>query len=169
MNPARHAECKAVERAVLRDDLKRGDPGVSGLTASAGAGEWDQGDVSGTLDRDSERALMTGAGSELAAWLDLAALADMTPKARDVLVIDMIDVIDAERTNLASGSVAPTSRTSATCSASWPAAGSIALAPLALRSTESRAARSPRATASVTFASWTSRATETRSLGPTFT
>src|SRR5690606_5924239 len=55
------------------------------LVALAGAGEWQKGHVAGTLDGDGEGALVLGAGAHLAARLDLAAFADVTPEPGEVL------------------------------------------------------------------------------------
>jgi len=82
---------------------------------------------------------MTSTRAKLSAWLDLSAFTYMPAKPRDVLVVNMRDVIDAERANLATGSVASTAWSPPTRSAARSTAGSITLAALALRSTESRA------------------------------
>ena len=44
---------------------------------------------------------MPGAGAELAAGLDLAALRDVAAQARNILVIDFTDVVDAEAADFA--------------------------------------------------------------------
>ena len=40
---------------------------------------------------------MLRAGAALAAWVDLAALADVAPNAAHVLVVDALHLLDAER------------------------------------------------------------------------
>jgi len=45
--------------------------------------------------------LVLRAGATLAARIDLAAVADEPPYATDVLVVDLLDLIDAERADLA--------------------------------------------------------------------
>ena len=54
-----------------------------------------------SLDRDRQRALVPGAGAELAARLDLASLGDVAAQARSVLVVDLPDLVDTESANLA--------------------------------------------------------------------
>lgn len=115
---------------------ERPDPGWNGLAASAGAGERDQRDVASPLYRHGQRALVTGACSQLPARLDLAALANVPPEARDVLVVNVPDVVDAERADLPSGSVTPASRSPATGPTTWTTTRTVAIAPLALRATE---------------------------------
>ena len=70
------------------------------------------------LDRDSQRALVPGAGAKLAARLDLASLGDVAAQARRVLVVDLPDVVDTEPADLASptkaATAAPARSTSAT-------------------------------------------------------
>jgi hypothetical protein len=97
-----------------------------------------------SLDRDGQRALVPGAGAELAARLDLASLGDVAAQARRVLVVDLPDVVDTEPADLASPTKAATasparstSAARATCAApatrTAPAARTIAPAgPLAL-------------------------------------
>jgi hypothetical protein len=74
-------------------------PAITRLTHTFGEGEQRQ--VPGTLDRDRQRALMLGAGASLAAWLDHAALRDEATHTRHVLVVDVLDAIDAEAADLA--------------------------------------------------------------------
>src|SRR5206468_10200714 len=52
---------------------------------------------SSALQRAGEHALMLRAGAALAARIDLAALADVAADAADVLVIDALHLLDAER------------------------------------------------------------------------
>ncbi len=73
------------------------------------------------LDGDRQRALVAGAGAKLAARLDLATLGEVAAHARDVLVIDLADVVGAERANL-------TTRAEAATAATAPAAASAARA-----------------------------------------
>ena len=54
-----------------------------------------------SLDRDSQRALVPGAGAEFAPRLDLASLGDVATQARSVLVVDLPDLVDAESADLA--------------------------------------------------------------------
>jgi hypothetical protein len=59
---------------------------------------------------------MPGTGPELASWFDLATFANMTAQPGQILVIDVPDVIDAKRADLAAWG-----ETSATAAAtSWP-------------------------------------------------
>lgn len=109
---------------------------------------------------------MPCAGPKLAARLDLAALTNMPAEARNILVVDMLDVINAECANLAPWGVPSAARTSPACSAAWPSARAIAVAALALRAAETTARAPP---AAVTFASWAGRPTEPCALGTSFT
>ncbi len=68
------------------------------LTLVGGIGE--QGDVTGALERDREATLMTSAGSRHATRQDLASLADEAAKARDLLVVDEMDLLHTEVANL---------------------------------------------------------------------
>lgn len=79
---------------------------------------------------------MPGAGSELPARLDLAPLADMAAKTRDVLVVHVVDVIDAERTDLAPRSVPPPTRPPPARAATWSTASAVTFGAFALRPTE---------------------------------
>jgi hypothetical protein len=54
-----------------------------------------------SLDGDGQRALVPGAGTELAARLDLASLGDVAAQARGVLVVDLADLVDTESADLA--------------------------------------------------------------------
>jgi hypothetical protein len=71
-----------------------------------------------SLDRGGQRALVPGAGAELAARLDLASLGDVAAQARRVLVVDLPDFVDTESTDLAS----PTKAATAAPARSTPAA-----------------------------------------------
>jgi hypothetical protein len=55
------------------------------------------------LQRGGQHALVLCARAALAARIDLAAVADVPADATDVLVVDFLDLIDAERADLASG------------------------------------------------------------------
>ena len=69
-------------------------------------GEREEGDEAGPLQRDAERALVSGAGAGLAAWLDLAALGQVATQASHVLVIDLLHAVNAERAHFAPGHIA---------------------------------------------------------------
>ena len=66
-----------------------------------------------SLDCDCQRALVPGAGAELAARLDLASLGDVTAQARGVLVVDLADLVDAEAADFAPSAKAATTTTAA--------------------------------------------------------
>src|SRR6266567_4853629 len=68
------------------------------LTLVGGIGE--QGDVTGALERDREATLMTSAGSRHATGQDLAPLTNEAAKARDLLVVDEMDLLHTEVANL---------------------------------------------------------------------
>src|SRR5207245_7789958 len=55
----------------------------------------------GALQRLGEHALVLRAGAALAARVDLAALADVSADAADVLVVDLLHLLDAERAHAA--------------------------------------------------------------------
>ena len=61
-----------------------------------------------SLDCDCQRALVPGAGAELAARLDLASLGDVTAQARGVLVVHLSDLVDAKSADFASPAKAAT-------------------------------------------------------------
>ena len=73
----------------------------AGLTAWGAAGERQECDVTCTLDRYGNRALVSRAGSQLASWFDLAALTDVSAQAGEILVVNVSDVIGAVLANLA--------------------------------------------------------------------
>ena len=91
-----------------------------------------------SLDSGGQRALVPGAGAELAARLDLASLGDVAAQARRVLVVDLPDLVDTESTDLAAAAKAaaatPARSTSAArATRAAPATRSVASAgPLAL-------------------------------------
>ena len=78
-----------------------------------------------SLDRHGQRALVPGAGAELAARLDLASLGDVAAQARRVLVVDLTDLVDTEAADLAS----PAKASAATPAWTTPAARATGAAP----------------------------------------
>lgn len=56
---------------------------------------------------------MSRAGPELAAWLNLAALTDVSAKSGEILVIDVSDVVCAVLADLAARAEASTATTTA--------------------------------------------------------
>ena len=60
----------------------------------------EQGDVPGALKRDREAPLVTSAGPRHAPRQDLASLADEAAKARNLLVVDEMDLLHTEVANL---------------------------------------------------------------------
>src|SRR5438105_8669788 len=75
------------------------------LPAVGGVGE--EGDRPGPLQGTGEWPLVLGAGPGDPAWKDLAPLGDEPPQAADLLVVDVVDLLDAEGTDLAAGPLAP--------------------------------------------------------------
>lgn len=67
---------------------------------------------------------MSRAGSQLASWLDLAALANMAAKPTEILVVNVSDVVCAVLADLAARAEA--SAASTTTRAAWPATGTTA-------------------------------------------
>src|SRR5207237_3496142 len=65
------------------------------------AGERDQGDLPGPFQRLRERPLVPRAGARHPPGQDLTPLGDVAPKARDLLVIDVVGLLHAEGTDLA--------------------------------------------------------------------
>jgi hypothetical protein len=131
------------------------------LVALAGAGEWQKGHVAGTLDGDGEGALVLGAGAHLAARLDLAAFADVTPEPGQVLVVNVLDVVHGELGDLASRGVASAAGATARTTTWTARPAAFAFAALTLRATEARST----AFAFATLALW---AAEARAAGATF-
>lgn len=87
---------------------------------------------------------MPGTCTELSPGFNFAALADVAAKPGDVLVVNMPDVVDAERADLPSGGVpAPTGASASGGGTTWTAAVTIAIAfpTLALGSSETRSLR----------------------------
>ena len=128
------------------------------------------------LDRGRQRALVPGAGAELAAWLDLAALRDVASQARSVLVVNLADLVDAEAADLAppakAATAAPARSASAarTTSATWtaPATGTIA-ATRTVASTKTITAAGPiahRAGPETSAGRFAIRTTPTRDVAP---
>ena len=56
--------------------------------------------MSGAFERDREAALMTSAGSRHTTRKDFAALADETAQARNLFVVDQMDLLNAEVADL---------------------------------------------------------------------
>ena len=61
--------------------------------------------MTGALDGDGQLALMCGAGAGDAAGQNLSALGHIAAEPCDILVVDVLDLIDAETANLAAASV----------------------------------------------------------------
>jgi hypothetical protein len=57
--------------------------------------------VAGVLQRNPQAALMARAGAGLASWLNLTAIGEIAVQARDIFIVDLDDMIDTERANLA--------------------------------------------------------------------
>src|SRR3954471_12760658 len=76
--------------------------------------ERQQGHVTGALQGDGEHALVPGARAGLATRLDLAAVGNVATQLARVLVIDLVDLVDAERTD------APATETAATATGTAP-------------------------------------------------
>ena len=93
--------------------VRRSGESYKSLPARIAAGEGDESDVAGALDRHGQRALMPGAGAELAARFDLAPFANVPAEAPDILVIDVPDIVDAKGADLAAGGEASTTTTAA--------------------------------------------------------
>jgi hypothetical protein len=81
-----------------------------------------QRDVARPLQGNGERPLVTSAGAGLAAGLDLAALREVAAQSGDVLVVDVADLIDAERTDFSTRRVLAGVFASTTTSAAAPTA-----------------------------------------------
>lgn len=76
-----------------------------------------EGEMSSSLDRDRQRALMTRTGAGLPARLDLAPVGDIAAKSPEVLVVDVIDMVHAKAADLAPRIVA--APTAAKASPPW--------------------------------------------------
>ena len=61
--------------------------------------ERQQSHVAGPLQGDGQHALVAGAGAGLAARLDLAAVGNVAAQLARVLVVDLVNLVDAERTD----------------------------------------------------------------------
>src|ERR1700694_817008 len=70
----------------------------------------EQGDRSRALEGSRERTLVAGAGACNPSRQDLAAVAHKAAEARDLLVIDVVDLLDAEAADLAVLALRPPSR-----------------------------------------------------------
>src|SRR5205823_13197580 len=87
---------------------------------------------------------MLGAGPRLAPGFDLRPVGHEAPQPRDVLVVDAIDLIDAELAGLAPLEVAPAA--APTAEAARPAAtGAVPTGPVPARSIAARAVAEPAA------------------------
>src|SRR5690348_15481319 len=64
-------------------------------------GERQERDLARPLERQGQPPLVAGTGAGDAARQDLAALGDEAPKARHLLVIDVVHPLDAKRAHLA--------------------------------------------------------------------
>src|ERR1700741_4806605 len=62
--------------------------------------------VAGSLERDTQLALMSGAGAGLPSRLDLGPLREVAAEAVDLLVVDLDGLVGAEGADLAATSVA---------------------------------------------------------------
>ena len=90
------------------------------------AGEGQHGQVAGPLYGQGEHALVPGADAGLAAGLNLRLVGEVAPYGGDVLVVDVLDLVDAEAANLPArvepGATPPCSsrRRPTTCPAGTP-------------------------------------------------
>src|SRR5581483_7857893 len=83
--------------AARREDVRRAD-----VVGSVGQ----ERQVPGALHGDGEAALVAGAGAGLPPGLDLAAVRDEAAELERVLVVDVLDLVDAEGADLAAASEA---------------------------------------------------------------
>ena len=79
-----------------------------GAALAGAGGEGQQRDVPGSLNRHGQRPLVPGAGAQLPARLDLAPLREVAAQARNVLVVNDLHVVHAERADLATRHIAAT-------------------------------------------------------------
>src|SRR5712691_248861 len=79
---------------------KRNYIAVYGRDLALVGGVGEQGDVAGALERDREPPLVTRTGSGDATRKDLASLADEAAQARDLLVVDEMDLLHTEVADL---------------------------------------------------------------------
>jgi hypothetical protein len=86
---------------------------ASRLAAAAGD-KRQESDMACALDCRCQRTLVPGARAELPSRLDLAAFGNVPSQPGDVLVIDLVDVVDAERADLAPRHIAAAARSPAT-------------------------------------------------------
>jgi hypothetical protein len=88
-------------------------PAPASITAvrSAGIDKWQQGQVTGTLDRQGDRALVLRACATAAARLDLAQIAYETSQQLDILVVNVANSISGERVHPAPGEAATSTAT----------------------------------------------------------
>jgi hypothetical protein len=64
--------------------------------------------VARALQRGGQHALVLRARAALAPRVDLAAVADVAANATDLLEVDLLDLVDAERADLAAWTPRPT-------------------------------------------------------------
>lgn len=75
--------------------------------------------MASALDSYAQATLVASARSGFAARLDLAALGQVAAQSRHVLIVDLLDVIDAEGANLAAGYVAVATPARTAGGATW--------------------------------------------------
>src|ERR1700737_2667893 len=71
------------------------------IALSVVGGERNQGNLAGALEGDRQRPLVAGAGAGDTAGEDLAALGDEPAQARDLFVVDVLGLLNAEAAYLA--------------------------------------------------------------------
>ena len=96
--------------------------------------------VTRALERRREHPLVLGARAALAARVDLATLADVAADATDLLVVDLLHLVDAERTDLATRP-APATAASSAVAAVAAVTAAVAIAVVPSRSAERRTGR----------------------------
>jgi hypothetical protein len=135
-------------------------PEPDGLPGCGGEGQ--ERHVPRSLDRNGQRALVPGAGTEFAARLDLASLGDVATQARSVLVVDLPDLVDAESADLAPPAEAATAAPARSSPTAWAAGATPATGTSPAARTVAAAGTLALCTASETrprrFALWTGRA-----------
>src|SRR4029079_2422362 len=65
----------------------------------------EQGDVARALERDGQLALVSRAGPRLASRLNLGAFGQIAPEAVDLLVVDLLGLVRAERADLSATAI----------------------------------------------------------------
>jgi hypothetical protein len=111
-----------------------------------------------SLDCDCQRALVPGAGAELAARLDLASLGDVTAQARGVLVVHLSDLVDAKSADFASPAKAATAAPARSTSAARAAPATRTAPARTIAPAGPLALCSPSETCPRRFALWADRA-----------